>query len=560
MSYISISIKESIEKINSSNQGWFLPAVQRPYVWGSRYESEIYICKLFDSLLRGYPIGGLILWNTEEKIPYREFMRDYKNDELPKIVDKGLWGRRDKWLVYDGQQRLQTLYSCLNYSFNQKIIIFDLLFDMKREDIEQDETGFSFVNKNAVLNSHSVRMNEFFSKYPDEKTKYKLLLKRNSKELQDNEELFETNFDKLWDVFIKKDTKSLAHFPISHRTEKKVNDIFMRLNTGGIELSQSDLLFTKIKEEYYNFEELLQEKSKEIYNITGSGYIFNAYNILQLLNLLIKKTVRVDPKKVKPSEIHLFESTWKDLEKPLMAFFSDFVYGQFKINNPSIISKKYAILPIIVYFYIFYKKGNTFKKIETENLVKIKQFFILSQINDWNTQTIVNRSTNIILDNAEKSNSIFNFPLEDIIQKIEEKNLRKTELAEVNFIDYRWFSLKILTPQRAYQFIPDTKGRFNPEIDHIFPRKLKNQSPEYYSNVDIIWNLQPVKGEVNNFKSDKHPHTFFSNEGNKYLSEYDFIPATDLTNTIWQNPLDFLDKRKNEMINFLKNEYELDLK
>ncbi len=49
------------------SNGWFLPAVQRPYVWGSRYENELYICKLFDSLLRGYPIGGLIIWNTRRK-------------------------------------------------------------------------------------------------------------------------------------------------------------------------------------------------------------------------------------------------------------------------------------------------------------------------------------------------------------------------------------------------------------------------------------------------------------------------------------------------------------
>ena len=61
MSYIGISIKDAMEKINTS---WFLPAVQRPYVWGNRYESEKFICKLFDSLFQQYPIGGLILWHN----------------------------------------------------------------------------------------------------------------------------------------------------------------------------------------------------------------------------------------------------------------------------------------------------------------------------------------------------------------------------------------------------------------------------------------------------------------------------------------------------------------
>ena len=142
MSYLGISVKEAINNINSSVNGWFLPAVQKPYVWGSRYENEIYICKLFDSILKGYPIGGLIIWNTEEEIPYREFTTDYKPDEIPKLVDKGLHGRKDKWLIYDGQQRLQTLYSCLKYTFFDKILVFDLLFDLNNGN-DPEEIGLS---------------------------------------------------------------------------------------------------------------------------------------------------------------------------------------------------------------------------------------------------------------------------------------------------------------------------------------------------------------------------------------------------------------------------------
>jgi len=52
MSYLGISIREAMQKINNSNNGWFLPEIQRPYVWGSRYENEVYICKLFDSIFK----------------------------------------------------------------------------------------------------------------------------------------------------------------------------------------------------------------------------------------------------------------------------------------------------------------------------------------------------------------------------------------------------------------------------------------------------------------------------------------------------------------------------
>jgi len=75
MSYLGISVKEVVENVNANVNGWFLPSVQRPYVWGSRYESEKYIAKLFDSILRGYPIGGFIVWNNNNEMPYREFLQ-----------------------------------------------------------------------------------------------------------------------------------------------------------------------------------------------------------------------------------------------------------------------------------------------------------------------------------------------------------------------------------------------------------------------------------------------------------------------------------------------------
>src|ERR1017187_6936508 len=164
MSYQGISIKEAVHRINAPVNGWFLPSTQRPYVWGSRYEGEIYICKLFDSLLRGYPIGGLLLWQTEQPVAHREFLRDYAAGAIQKTVDEGLFHRQDKSLVYDGQQRLQTLYSALCYTFNGKVLVFDLTFNMDRAGSDLSETGFAFVDKDATLQPAAMRMNVLFAK------------------------------------------------------------------------------------------------------------------------------------------------------------------------------------------------------------------------------------------------------------------------------------------------------------------------------------------------------------------------------------------------------------
>jgi hypothetical protein len=125
--------------------------------------------------------------------------------------------------------------------------------------------------------------------------------------------------------------------------------------------------------------EELQGCSKKIYDSSGKGYLFNAYNILQLIHLIVKRGVRIDPKKVKNSEIIEFKTTWNNLEKPLISFFTDYMWGQFKINNNSIVPRSLALLPVMVYFYEIYNKGYFFKNFNSENLEKINQYFIKSQ-------------------------------------------------------------------------------------------------------------------------------------------------------------------------------------
>jgi hypothetical protein len=63
---------------------------------------------------------------------------------LPCRAEEGRQGAH-KFLVYDGQQRLQTLRSVLYYAFNGRVLHFDLLFDDTKE--YADETGFVFRDK-----------------------------------------------------------------------------------------------------------------------------------------------------------------------------------------------------------------------------------------------------------------------------------------------------------------------------------------------------------------------------------------------------------------------------
>lgn len=546
-----MSVKEAIENINATSNGWFLPAVQRPYVWGSRYESEKYICKLFDSILRGYPIGTLIVWNSDAEIPYRQFIENYSDGETAQFVDKSLWNREDKWLVYDGQQRLQTLFSCLKYTLNGKILTYNLFYSLDDND-DADSNGFKFVSKNADLEAGHISMSQLFIQSEDSKVKYRKELSKNIPValMEGNEEQFENIIDKLWDVFVRKDVKSLAYFPIDKSwSEDRVNDVFQRLNMGGVPLSGADLLLSRIKEKSYDYEEKLQLQSKQIYDIT-QGYVFEASTILQLVHLLIKGTPRIEPSRIKDHELPDFIAVFDKLKTPLNEFFKGFIYDSFQINNRSIVSRGAAILPLIAYVYGRYIKGTAFSRIENDNLLYMKQFFILSQLNDWNTQTIISKCTEMALKTEDA------FPLEEIKQFVS-KNNRLIDLTVSTIEEYVWFPLKVLTPNRSFISAATVQGRYKPELDHIFPMKLEGRPDDY--EVNILWNLQPVTGVLNASKGNTHPKTFFSIPTNqRFISQYDFIPA-DINDLIWTDHKLFIAYRKQHMLNFMKDKYGIEI-
>jgi hypothetical protein len=77
-----------------------IPRFQRPFVW--RPEQML---DLFDSIERGYPIGSLLVWDTDESIPSLDFIAGLALPEPPpgRIVS----------YVLDGHQRLSTLFGAL---------------------------------------------------------------------------------------------------------------------------------------------------------------------------------------------------------------------------------------------------------------------------------------------------------------------------------------------------------------------------------------------------------------------------------------------------------------
>lgn len=564
LSYKPMSIREAIERVNET---WYLPAIQRPYDWGERHNKEMFIYKLFDSVIRQYPIGTLIIWETSKPIPFRPFLDDYDSEKLTKIKDKGEWGRKDKLLIYDGQQRLQSLFSCLKFTFHNQVLCYNLLFN---PNLDQEPNGFRFFPKNEDVEIGYIRMNEVYFANPKQQAEFEENaldgLRKSKKDLSKEEELVvKNNLKQLWRLFVDSDIQLLSYYPLKKEmNQKEVLEIFKRINTTGMTLTKSEILFSKIKNAQFDFEEQTWDANLEIKEQTG-GFSFGPDNILQVLHLLVKGAVRVDPDRVSDSELAEFVSVWPTLKSPLKSFFYDFLFRQFRITHEKIIGSKQAIVPLIAYFYYMRTLNQSkFKDFSPKSISYMKRYLIFSQLLDWSLQSYVDNFSRIIKTECERKGSC-DFPFQKLRDWAQENRRRQTDLKaeDLNSSYQQWFVLKIITPDKPFTFLQNPDERFNPEIDHIFPWTPEHTPPHperYYQWVPSVWNLQPVKGDINGLKLNMQPKEFFE-KYSEYLKDYDFLPTIDLNDKRWsaEHADEFIQARRKKIILWVKDYYGIDV-
>lgn len=93
--------------VNRLNVRYFLPAIQREYVW-----NPTQILQLFDSLMRKYPISTFLFWELQpenrDKWEIYKFI-DQFDERHPHNPPATTDGVQQLNLVLDGQQRLTSL-------------------------------------------------------------------------------------------------------------------------------------------------------------------------------------------------------------------------------------------------------------------------------------------------------------------------------------------------------------------------------------------------------------------------------------------------------------------
>lgn len=232
---IPSKVKNIIDDVRIGKIG--LPDLQRPFVWQDNKVRE-----LFDSMLKGYPIGYIMLWESpadfeEKKSSIGENKKIY---EVPKE------------LVIDGQQRLTALVAAMygvkvkdkNYTEREIKISFNPMtreFAVWTPAVEKDQEWIS-----RVSDVFLAKENNTFSKL---RKAYivglnEARVKKDEPELTDDEEdLIENNLNDLLGV----EDYSLPTLEISvNADEQDVADIFVRVNSGGQKLNENNFIQTLI--------------------------------------------------------------------------------------------------------------------------------------------------------------------------------------------------------------------------------------------------------------------------------------------------------------------------
>src|ERR1041384_6092500 len=321
--------KQTIRKIvgflNNPDEdgGFWLPNIQRPFVWK---EDQIY--RLFDSILREYPISTLLIWKTNnDEIRRRKFIDNW-NDGL-RLSDFYIpKDSKKKCLVLDGQQRLQSLFIALCGSYEDRELYFDILSgDLAAPDdirykfkfIDPSEAQFPWVKfKDLIFTTKKKR--ELLDQL--EKAAQRALTDDEENKIEDHLDLIDRTF-KMDEAVTYQELDSIDNPKLY--SEDDVVEVFIRANSGGTKLGKSDLLFSLLGA---SWDEADKKMEDVLDSLNKHGFAFDRDFVLKTSLALLGQGARYEVAKFrKPGVREDVEAKWDNIVQAIQSVL-DFVRGK----------------------------------------------------------------------------------------------------------------------------------------------------------------------------------------------------------------------------------------
>ena len=547
----AVPVSKILEGIHSSQ--YVLPAIQREFVW-----KPDQIEKLFDSLMRGYPIGAFLFWKVDAEqaanYAFYDFITDYHEKTSPHAKEKKIPSGYGTTAILDGQQRLTALNIGLYGShaerqprkwsnnpdaFPKKRLYLNLL-----DGPEVNEEGFAYDFK-FLTESEAVRRegepNNWFlvadvlNLANSGPAIQREVVRRN---LGDAEEPFQVLYDLYRAV---REVNSINVFLEESQDSNRVLDIFVRVNSGGTTLSYSDLLLSMATNQWKELDAREEVRSLvEELNQVGSGFRFSKDLVLKAgLVLTDVPDIRFQVSNFTQSNMALMEQQWTNIRTSLLTAVE--LLGSFGYTSRTLTADSVTI-PIAFYIH---KRGLDTSYVSSSSTASDR-----SVIQRWVTRSLMKRGIwgsglDTLLSRLREAirtsdNPVF--PIKEIEQSMVTigKSL-KFEDAEVSeLLDLEYGSRRTFPVLATVYPGLDLSKSFHE--DHIFPRArfkraalIKAGVPtdkveEFKNKVNGLANLQLLPGGPNAEKSAalpsdwlKGPHFISDAARQQYVLDNDLL-------------------------------------
>lgn len=582
-----LTVGQAIRDIDAKK--YFLPSIQREFVWDTEQ-----IEKLFDSLMRDYPINSFLFWRVNKentkKFKFYEFLRDYHQKNQKHNPKASMNGADDITAVLDGQQRLTSLYIGLKGTYAKKTIHKRwndpkaypkrrLYLNLLNPAIDRSDFNYDFLfmteeevaEDNAYTDENGQKVYHWFPvgnilNFTEMSDLNDYLIENDLTNLLDKEQQKFANraIFKLYDAIHVKGT--ISYYLEETQELDKVLNIFIRVNSGGTPLSYSDLLLSFATAQWEN-RDAREEINSAVDDINAIGRGFNISKDLLLKASLVlcdRPDIRFKADNFDNNNMRVIEEEWDNIATSmriaveLVASFG-FSRDNLTTNNP--------FIPIAYYIS---KIGNPENFADSgkysDDRIKIKKWFIASILRRvfsfGSSDSLLKQICDIIKDNHD------GFPIEAIYDKFRKDNRSLTfdEDSISNLLYCKYGGSDTLMVMSVLYPWADLKNNFH--VDHIHPKTMftkkrlqkagvSEENMDFYlSNYNYLGNLQLLEATTNEEKKatpfiEWLSVTYKNEDQRKDYMKKNYIPDVDLSLANFE---EFMDEREKLIVEALKKQ------
>jgi len=320
-----------------------------------------------------------------------------------------------------------------------------------------------------------------------------------------------------------------------------VLEVFVRVNSGGIVLTKSDLLFSTV---ILHSPEMERKFIEVVDELNGNGeYDFDTDFLIKCSFVLLDKGAKYDIRKLRDGKfIRKFEDNFEKIRKSLLSTV-EFLKTDAKILSKRFLKSDLALIPIVDFIY-----QQTHQQLPEGQAVRLRQYLYMSFFMRFYSYG-PDGKLDVIHKKIKEADLIINFSLDEISKYMEERTGMTYVFSESMLYD---LDLTLNIIQGGVFEIPKKRG-WSLEQDHIFPRSILEAKVFPEELINNPGNFRYINKTRNILKSNNLPeeNTNFYGLDNPTLKDF-FMKARDnLTEETFRN---FVQKRK-ELILSKVNEF-----